>query len=91
MAEVLRSRGCDVSQAGIEFTEPRYLDRFSRFPFRHAVFDVLPLLWPQLRRETGQIRIPDAAKQGDTSAVGPVRSRTSWRTASSTSTEVHEM
>lgn len=65
MAEVLRGRGCDVSQAEIEFTDPRYLDKFSRFPFRHAVFDILPLLWPQLRRKTGQIRIPDAAREGD--------------------------
>ena len=30
MAEVLRGRGCDVSQAGIEFTDPRYAKNFSR-------------------------------------------------------------
>jgi flavodoxin len=65
MAEVLRERGCDVTQAAIEFTEPRYLDKFSVFPFRHAVLDILPLLWPQLRRKTGQIRIPDEARAGD--------------------------
>jgi menaquinone-dependent protoporphyrinogen IX oxidase len=65
MADRLRERGCDVSKAAIEFTEPRYVERFSRFPFRHAVFDILPLLWPQLRRKTGEIRIPDAAKAGD--------------------------
>src|SRR3954466_4000311 len=65
MAEVLRERGCDVTQAGIEFTEPRYVERFSRFPFGHAVFDIVPLALPQLRRRTGQIRIPDEAKQGD--------------------------
>src|SRR3954467_15530743 len=65
MAEVLRGRGCDVSQAGIEFTDPHYAKKFRVFPFRHAVFDILPLLWPQLRRKTGQIRIPDAARSGD--------------------------
>jgi hypothetical protein len=65
MAEVLSGRGCEVSRASIEFTEPRYLKKFSKFPFRHAVFDILPLLWPQLRRKTGQIRIPDEAKRGD--------------------------
>lgn len=65
VAGVLRKRGCDVTQAGIEFTDPRYLEKFSRFPFRHAVFDILPLLWPQLRQKTGQIRIPEAAQQGD--------------------------
>ncbi len=64
MADALRERGFDVSKAAIEFTEPRYVERFSRFPFRHAVFDILPLLWPQLRRRTGQIRIPDEAKAG---------------------------
>ena len=65
MAEVLRGRGCDVSQAGIEFTDPHYAKNFKEFPFRHAVFGILPLLWPQLRRKTGQIGIPEAAKQGD--------------------------
>jgi hypothetical protein len=65
MADVLRGRGCDVSQAAIEFTDPHYAKNFKEFPFRHAVFGILPLLWPQLRRKTGQIRIPDAAKAGD--------------------------
>jgi menaquinone-dependent protoporphyrinogen IX oxidase len=62
MAEVLRARGCEVSKAGIEFTDPHYAKNFSTFPFKHAVFGILPLLWPQLRRKTGQIRIPDEAK-----------------------------
>src|SRR6266581_7363653 len=65
MAEVLRGRGSDVSEAPIEFTDPHYAKNFKEFPFRHAVFGILPLLWPQLRRKTGQIRIPDEAKQGD--------------------------
>ena len=65
MAEVLRGRGCDVSQASIEFTDPHYAKNFKEFPFRHAVFGILPLLWPQLRRKTGQIRIPDAAREDD--------------------------
>ena len=65
MAEVMRGRGFDVTQAGIEFTDPRYLDKFAVFPFKHAVFDIVPLLWPQLRQKTGQIVIPDEAKSGD--------------------------
>jgi hypothetical protein len=65
MADVLRGRGCDVSQAGIEFTDPKYSKNFKTFPFKHAVFSILPLLWPQLRKKTGQIGIPDAAKAGD--------------------------
>ena len=65
MAEVMRERGCDVSKAGIEFTDAHYAKNFNVFPFRHAVFGILPLLWPQLRRKTGEIRIPDEAKTGD--------------------------
>jgi menaquinone-dependent protoporphyrinogen IX oxidase len=65
IAEVLRGRGCDVTQAGIEFTDTHYAKNFKVFPFRHAVFGILPLLWPQLRRKTGQIRIPEEAKAGD--------------------------
>src|SRR5438094_4258066 len=65
MSGVLRTRGWDVTQASIEFTDPKYAKNFKTFPFRHAVFSILPLLWPQLRRKTGEIRIPDAAKTGD--------------------------
>jgi flavodoxin len=65
MAETLRERGCDVTKASIEFIEPKYVERFSRFPFRHAVFDIVPLALPQLRRKTGQIRIPDEARRAD--------------------------
>ena len=65
MADVLRGRGCGVSQAAIEFTDPHYAKNFQTFPFRHAVFGILPLLWPQLRRKTGQILIPEEAKAED--------------------------
>jgi hypothetical protein len=65
MAEELRGRGCEVTQAGIEFTDPRYAKNFKTFPFKHAVFSILPLLWPQLLRKTGQIQIPGEAKTDD--------------------------
>ena len=65
MAEVLRGRGCDVTQASIEFTDPHYSKNFKVFPFRHAVFGIVPLLIPQLRQKTGQIEIPEAARSGD--------------------------
>jgi len=65
MAEVFRGRGCDVTEASIEFTDPRYVDKFAQFPFRHAVRDILPLYFPQTRQKTGQIKIPDEAKSGD--------------------------
>ena len=65
MADALRERGCDVTLAGVEFTDPRYAGKFGRFPFRHAVFDLLAVLPAQVRRSTGQIGIPDAAREGD--------------------------
>ena len=65
MADVLRERGCDVSQAALEFTDPHYARKFSKFPFRRAVRDILTVLWAQLRRKTGEIRIPDPAREGD--------------------------
>jgi flavodoxin len=65
MTEVLRGRGCDVTQAAIEFTDPKYSKNFAVFPFKHAVFGIVPLLLPQLRQKTCQIGIPEAARQGD--------------------------
>jgi flavodoxin len=65
MTEVLQARGCDVTQASIEFTDPKYSKNFAVFPFKHRVFGILPLALPQLRRKTGQIRIPAEAAIGD--------------------------
>src|SRR5689334_3247876 len=69
MAGGLRGRGCDGSLAGIEFTDPRYAGKFDRFPFRHAVLDLLTVLPAQVRRATGQIRVPAAARAGDYALV----------------------
>ena len=65
MADVLRERGCDVDQAEIEFTDSRYADRFTRFPLRHAIFDVVGMLPAQLRSATGEVRIPDEVSDGE--------------------------
>jgi hypothetical protein len=65
MAGLLRERGCEVRQAKIEFTDPRYTDRFSRFPFRHVYLDLFAMLPGQLRRATGQIRVPAEVEEGD--------------------------
>src|SRR5271155_5253421 len=65
MADVLRDQGCEVRQARIEFIDPRYSDRFSRFPLRHAYLDIFGMLPAQLRRATGQIRVPDEAREGE--------------------------
>ena len=79
MADMLRERGCEVRQARIEFTDPRYADRFSRFPLRHVYLDVLGMLPAQLRRATGQIRVPDEAREGDYDLVC-IGSPTWWLT-----------
>jgi hypothetical protein len=65
MADVLRASGCDVRLAGIELTDSRWKDRFTRFPLRHAWFDVLGMMPAQLRGATGEISIPDDARDGD--------------------------
>jgi hypothetical protein len=80
---VLRGRGCDVSQAAIEFTDSHYAKNFQEFPFRHEVFSILPLLWPQLRRKNGQIRIPEAAKQDGYDLVVSSSRRATLRAGSS--------
>ena len=65
MADVLRERGCDVRLAAIELTDSRYAERFTRFPLRHAAFDILGMMPAQLRGATGEIRIPPDATAGD--------------------------
>jgi menaquinone-dependent protoporphyrinogen IX oxidase len=65
MAEVFRDRSCDVQQAAIEFTDSRYAKRFSRFPLRHVYRDLFGMIPAQLRGATGEIRVPDAAREGD--------------------------
>jgi menaquinone-dependent protoporphyrinogen IX oxidase len=65
MADVMRERGCDVTTAPIEFTDLRFAEKFSRFPFKHAILDLLTVLPGQTFRRTGEIEIPDAARGGD--------------------------
>jgi hypothetical protein len=79
MTSVFADRGCEVDQAAIEFTDKRYRDRLSRFPLRHAFLDVLRMLPAQLRRATGEIRIPKAASGGDYDLVC-IGSPTWWLT-----------
>jgi menaquinone-dependent protoporphyrinogen IX oxidase len=63
--EVLRERGCEVTKAAIEYTDKRWADGFTRFPMRNAWTGCLRMLPAQLRRKTGEIRIPDEARSGD--------------------------
>ncbi len=59
-----RDRGCEVQRATIEFTDPRYAPRFAQFPLKHTMRDLLRLLPAQLRRATGEIRIPAEVEDG---------------------------
>ncbi|HEX4008471.1 MAG TPA: hypothetical protein VHX62_00600 [Solirubrobacteraceae bacterium] len=77
MAAVLGDRGCDVRLARIELTDSRWADRFTRFPLRHALLDILGMMPAQLRSATGEIRIPDEARDGDYDLV-VVGSPTWW-------------
>jgi menaquinone-dependent protoporphyrinogen IX oxidase len=65
IADVLRARGCEVRLAGIELTDSRWRERFTRFPLKHAYLDVLGMMPAQIRSATGEIKIPDAASDGD--------------------------
>lgn len=51
MAKALDERGCEVTQAAIEFTDKRYVERFSRFPLRHRIFDIVGMLVSRSRTE----------------------------------------
>jgi hypothetical protein len=79
MESVFRDRGWDIERAEIEFTDPRYTPRLERFPLKHRYLDILRLLPAQLRRATGEIRIPPEAEGGDYDLV-IVGSPTWWLT-----------
>jgi hypothetical protein len=66
-----------VRLAEIELTDSRYAERFTRFPLRHAYLDIFGMMPAQLRSATGEIRIPDDAKDGDYDLV-VVGSPTWW-------------
>ena len=44
MADVLRSRGCEVHLAAIEFIDPRYAKRLGVFPMPHPFLEVLGMI-----------------------------------------------
>ena len=76
-----RERGCEVYKAPIEFTDPRYAERFSRFPMRRVWPDMLSVLPAQKRGDTGEIRTPDTVRNGDYDLIC-IGSPTWWQTAS---------
>jgi hypothetical protein len=60
MAEELRARGCAVTMACLDFTDPRYDDRFKTFPMPHPFREVLGMIPAELSRKPEKIGIPDA-------------------------------
>jgi menaquinone-dependent protoporphyrinogen IX oxidase len=79
--EVFHDRGCEVQKAQIEFTDRRFAERFSRFPMRRVWPDMLSVLPAQMRRASGDIRTPDAVRDGNYDLVC-IGSPTWWRTTS---------
>lgn len=79
--QVFADRGFDVVEAAIEFTDPRYAERFAQFPLKRVWPDMFSVLGAQKRGETGEIRIPDAVRDGayDLICIG---SPTWWETVS---------
>ena len=74
----LEARGCEVTKALIELTDQRWLPKlFSQFPLKHPISQVSTMLIPQLRHQTGEIRIPAEAQAGDYDLV-VIASSTWW-------------
>ncbi len=65
MSDVFRERGCEVHEAAIEFTDPRWAERFSAVPFQHLYRDLFGMIPAQLRGAIGEIKVPDEARAGD--------------------------
>lgn len=79
--EVFAARGCEVSTAPIEFIDPRYAERFSRFPMTHVWRDFIGMLPAQTLKATGEIRTPDEVRRADYDLIC-IGSPTWWRDVS---------
>jgi len=79
--EVFAERGYEVHKAPLEFTDPRYAERFSRFPMRRVWPDMLSVLPAQRRGATGEIRTPDTVRDGDYDLIC-IGSPTWWQNVS---------
>ena len=79
MTDTLTAAGCEVTEAVIEFTDPRYKKSFDHFPWPDAFTRLLRMLPAQLRRATGEIGVPPSANSGDYDLV-IIGSPTWWLT-----------
>ena len=65
MAKALEARGCEVTNAMIEFTDERWVPKLSQFPMKRPFPQIVSILPAQLRHKTGEIRTPLEAQSGD--------------------------
>jgi menaquinone-dependent protoporphyrinogen IX oxidase len=78
IATQLQARGCEVTRAMIELTDPRWVPKlFSQFPLKRPVAQISTMLTAQLRHKTGEIRVPAEAQAGDYDLV-VIASPTWW-------------
>ncbi len=64
MTEVLRGRGCDVTLAANEFTDPRYAGRFQEFPMPHPFRELVGMIPAESpRRRPAKIVVPDVVTE----------------------------
>ena len=77
ITQALRARGCDATNALIEFTDERWVPKLSEFPMKRPFPQIVSILPAQLRHKTGEIRIPPEAQEGDYDLV-LVASPTWW-------------
>src|SRR5215471_15520670 len=61
MADVLRDRGHDVTEAAIEFTDPKYSKHFQTLPMKMPILHITGMLSEQRRKKIGEIRVPPEA------------------------------
>jgi hypothetical protein len=54
-----------VHLGAIGFTDPRYAERFKRFPMPHPFREVVAMIPAELRRRPAEIRIPDVVTERD--------------------------
>jgi menaquinone-dependent protoporphyrinogen IX oxidase len=77
IADSLGQRGAEVTRARIELTDTRWAKRFEQVPMRFPMLKLVGMLPAQIRRATGEIRIPPEARSGDYDLV-VVGSPTWW-------------
>ncbi len=65
MTEILRDRGCEVQHAAIDLTDSRYTARFHEFPMPRPFIELVGMIPAEIFRKTGEISIPDEARDGD--------------------------